>query len=229
MATLEGDQAPTRSEAQAAPGWDIQGIHGRPPGRYERIGDVVVGANPAAAQDTARMIGTQFAGPTDQLRQQINDIYAQNGYPFSIPKEQAHYQQQQGYRPNPNFAGLPESAQQRVDALNAQRDQVLTQYRQFRGAHPIAKTDASEVLRGSDRDVIRPEQLQGMPASLLELARNEIYARHGHQFKDVQLAEFFGRKAWYRPSQQETPLSAAEKQNVQTLIAAERRALGVTR
>ena len=40
----------------------------------------------------------------------------------------------------------------------------------------------------------------GLSDRELRLARNEIYARRGYIFSDAEMAEYFGKKAWYKPS-----------------------------
>jgi len=48
---------------------------------------------------------------------------------------------------------------------------------------------------------------------MLDNRRNEIYARHGHQFKRFDLGELFESFDWYAPRDQMTPLNAFESQN----------------
>lgn len=42
-------------------------------------------------------------------------------------------------------------------------------------------------------------ELETLDDKQLYLARNEIYARLGRKFKSDELAQYFGRKTWYRP------------------------------
>lgn len=70
-------------------------------------------------------------------------------------------------------------------------------------------------------------ELMGRPAGkpyfeLLRYARNEIYARHGHIFRDADLSAHYAACAWYRPLERETPLSAREEANVALIAALER-------
>ena len=58
----------------------------------------------------------------------------------------------------------------------------------------------------------------------LRLARNEIYARHGHIFKDPDLRAYFSARSWYAPLAKETPLSAVERYNVDLIQRVERQA-----
>ena len=45
-----------------------------------------------------------------------------------------------------------------------------------------------------------PDDMEGWTDRELKLARNEIYARKGYIFIDPEMAEYFGKKEWYRPS-----------------------------
>lgn len=49
------------------------------------------------------------------------------------------------------------------------------------------------------------------------LMRNEIFARHGHVFADLEMRNYFSQRPWYRPGH-ETPLNQIERWNVQTLL-----------
>ena len=68
--------------------------------------------------------------------------------------------------------------------------------------------------------------LEPYPTDVLRLMRNEIYARHGHSFKDKQLTEFYNKEGlWYGTAlllQNSTELSEIEKLNVQLIIAIEK-------
>lgn len=82
------------------------------------------------------------------------------------------------------------------------------------------------VLEDSAVRYLIQEDLQGMSAEQLRLARNEIYARHGYQFDDPALNEYFTSKSWYYPAGgdkrfYECLLNIYEKYNVQMILAAE--------
>lgn len=72
-----------------------------------------------------------------------------------------------------------------------------------------------------------PAMLVGLPDNTLWIARNEIYARHGRQFSDSYLQQYFNRCTWYKgeiPPQefQESILNETEKDNIRLLAAAEK-------
>jgi hypothetical protein len=55
--------------------------------------------------------------------------------------------------------------------------------------------------------------------------RNEIYARHGYVFNDVNLQNYFSSRPWYRPRGNNrlviAELSTIERQNIDTIRAQE--------
>lgn len=72
-----------------------------------------------------------------------------------------------------------------------------------------------------------PAVLAEMSDNILWIARNEIYARHGRQFDNWYLQQYFNRCTWYKgeiPPQnfQENVLNQMEKENLELLLAAEK-------
>lgn len=72
-----------------------------------------------------------------------------------------------------------------------------------------------------------PAMLEGLSDNTLWIAKNEIYARHGRQFSNSYLQQYFNRCTWYKgeiPPQefQESALCETEKENLQILAAAEK-------
>lgn len=72
-----------------------------------------------------------------------------------------------------------------------------------------------------------PAILAGMSDNSLWIARNEIYARHGRQFANEYLQQYFNQHTWYEgtiPPQefQEGLLNQTERDNLQLLTAAEK-------
>lgn len=72
-----------------------------------------------------------------------------------------------------------------------------------------------------------PAELAGLSDNGLWIARNEIYARHGRQFANDYLQQYFNRCTWYKgeilPQEfQENLLNQIEKDNLQLLNAAEK-------
>lgn len=55
-------------------------------------------------------------------------------------------------------------------------------------------------LPNSDSAYLTRQDLAGLDAYYLRLARNEIYARHGRRFSDQELQEYFDSCSWYKGS-----------------------------
>lgn len=82
------------------------------------------------------------------------------------------------------------------------------------------------VLPESNTRVYSQSELAGLSLSELFIARNEIYARHGRQFTDKTLQDYFSGKSWYSgtiaPSDFDASvLNSCERQNVDAILAAE--------
>jgi hypothetical protein len=68
--------------------------------------------------------------------------------------------------------------------------------------------------------------LSGLSLHELRLLRNEVYARHGRTFGPAWLQQYFDFQPWYTPreeGQQPGELSAIEKQNVEIIVAYEKK------
>lgn len=83
--------------------------------------------------------------------------------------------------------------------------------------------DDSYLIPNSDNHIVTDAELSGMTKDTLRLARNEIYARHGLQFKDQELQSYFNGKSWYSPTIpagqfDEKMLNSYEKENLKILL-----------
>ncbi|MEK5464036.1 YARHG domain-containing protein [Paenibacillus sp. FSL R7-0210] len=73
-------------------------------------------------------------------------------------------------------------------------------------------------LKDSSNSVLSPEKIGSLDNHILELARNEIFARHGYVFKRKDLQDYFAAKPWYHAdSTYKEHLNPTEKQNVALL------------
>jgi len=72
---------------------------------------------------------------------------------------------------------------------------------------------------------ISEQMLQGLSLHELRLLRNEIYARHGHQFRADWLQQYFFSQPWYTPDEKfkDEELSGSDKTNVETIVSYENR------
>lgn len=60
-------------------------------------------------------------------------------------------------------------------------------------------SDGDYVLADSDTRLYTADELESLSDWELEIARNEIYARHGREFSNEALREYFEGQPWYEP------------------------------
>ena len=60
-----------------------------------------------------------------------------------------------------------------------------------------ASTDSEYILPDSDSRLYTREELSGLDDNTLQLAINEIYARHGRKFNTESMQVYFDGKSWY--------------------------------
>ncbi|MDF2879125.1 MAG: hypothetical protein K0S30_2221 [Clostridia bacterium] len=63
----------------------------------------------------------------------------------------------------------------------------------------IKAQDESFIFANSDKLKLEEEDIYSLETKQLKFARNEIYARKGHIFKEDQYKAYFEAKAWYKP------------------------------
>ena len=92
------------------------------------------------------------------------------------------------------------------------------------------KTQRKLVLAPGDMELfenrlITEQMLKGLSLHELRLLRNEVYARHGRQFRAAWLQQHFWSQPWYDQSEdfRDEQLSGSEKQNVETIVKYENR------
>ena len=71
-----------------------------------------------------------------------------------------------------------------------------------------------------ERKMISESMLQGLSLHELRLLRNEVYARHGRQFRAEWLQQYFFEQPWYTPDEnfKDEELSGSDKLNVETIV-----------
>lgn len=74
-----------------------------------------------------------------------------------------------------------------------------------------------QVIIAKGSRVIKEEELKGLKPFELDVKRNEIYARHGYIFTRADLAEYFKKQDWYKPS-------SADRRIIESQLTDEERA-----
>lgn len=75
------------------------------------------------------------------------------------------------------------------------------EFEDFDDADDVEEGDAYEdeeyIFPNSDSEYLTKSDVKGMSKSQINLAKNELYARHGRKFKSKELQDYFESKSWY--------------------------------
>ena len=85
--------------------------------------------------------------------------------------------------------------------LTREKAASVTQAPSVTQADNTDKTDLSSrdyIFPDSNSRYLTDEDLSGYSSDQLELAKNEIYARHGRKFVTQRIADYFNSKSWYK-------------------------------
>lgn len=83
---------------------------------------------------------------------------------------------------------------------------------------PEAPRGRDYIFQDSSTTLLTETNLSNIDSRMLELARNEIFARHGMVFKRSDLNDFFGSKRWYKPdADYKSGLSEIENKNIKLI------------
>jgi len=118
------------------------------------------------------------------------------------------------------------SGPSRPQSADESSEEILTD------SYPIVETETCfYLLPESSYQRLMVEDVEGMTAQELMLARNEIYARHGRLFIAEDVKRYFETQDWYEGTIQpedfidEQELNEAELRNVQFLLRMEKEAV----
>ena len=96
-------------------------------------------------------------------------------------------------------------------------------------------TDRGVLFPGtSDSRYLTDEEVAAYSSDQLELAKNEIYARHGRQFVTQYISDYFNSKSWYQgtidpdtfDAQQDSIFNEYEMANISKIVEWEERKSG---
>lgn len=84
------------------------------------------------------------------------------------------------------------------------------------------KSNQDYILPDSSSRILLDSEVSALSKEELRLARNEIFARQGRKFDDVQLQSYFDSKSWYKGTIDpedfsESMLSEIEKKNIELI------------
>jgi hypothetical protein len=163
---------------------------------------------------SVEQLGEHTAGEWRILRAEVEAIY---GKRFDEePWLQQYFEERYWYAPAPAYDPQQLS---RIDRQNIQTIAAA----QKKQRHLAISPGDMELF---ENQPLTEKMLQGLSLHELRLLRNEVYARHGRTFGPAWLQQYFDFQLWYAPveeGQKPSELSAIEKQNVEAIVAYERK------
>lgn len=155
-----------------------------------------------------------------------NEIYATHGRKFDRRDLQQYFARKTWYTPDSGFS------ENRLSALEKRNAAFIAEYQKRRSQTAGSASRKPQSTGGrrpgldgflvhwSNSLPVTERDLQGMTDWQLDVARNEIYARHGRPFKRADLRQHFRAMSWYHenPRFSESQLSALEKRNADFIL-----------
>ncbi|NJE80938.1 YARHG domain-containing protein [Olsenella sp. SW781] len=182
------------------------------------------------------VVANPFGGPRDEPAQSVQEQPADD----PAPAEEAEASDEEAEKDEAAEAGKAESEED-ASADDASGDAVGTQQNNVvvvvEGNDRAPAPPASTVVHVND-DYILPysatyeystSEISHLSDWELYLARNEIYARHGREFRNDDLVRYFSDKSWYTPTyspddfdaRSGSILSYTEQRNAATILELE--------
>lgn len=143
-----------------------------------------------------------------ELRLIRNEFFARNGYRFTFPGIAQHFEWRAWY--------VPIEDQTKVTLNETEK----------RNVELIERTE-KEMRERLATEPIKLEMIDGLFIEDLRVLRNEIYARRGRVFRDVDLQKYFESQSWYKadPEFRDEMLGRAELENLAVIREAEEMAM----
>lgn len=154
-----------------------------------------------------------------------NEIYAAHGRGFDRSDLQNYFNRQTWYTRDSGFS------EARLSSLEKRNAEFIAKYQKNRGQvsssprrSPSSRRSGGSqwvttgfVLPFSSSRTVTSADLGGLSKWELDVARNEIYARHGRGFNRSDLREYFRGQAWYSedPGYSDGRLSKLESRNAE--------------
>lgn len=130
----------------------------------------------------------------DEVQMAINEIYARHHRLFDTDSIQEYFDSKSWY------SGWIEPEDFDASVMNVYESANLALLVNYRDTHDFdsdGATDSEYILPDSSSSYLTASDIAGMTADELQLAINEIYARHGRKFNTASIQDYFNSKSWY--------------------------------
>jgi hypothetical protein len=161
---------------------------------------------------TAKKLGLHSGAEWRVLRAEVEAIHGQR---FTEPWLQQYFDERYWYKPSNNYDPRKLAEVEQKNLLTIETAQ--------KKSRKLALAPGDMEL--FENKLISEQMLHGLSLNELRLLRNEVYARHGRQFQAPWLSQYFFSQPWYSPNEnfKDEELSGPDKQNVETIVAYEKK------
>jgi len=180
--------------------------------------------------------GSYYSAYYNDLESVLSDIY------ISLYREQQDYYAMKFNTKNKKDTSSEWTLSLKMSDESAYMGSVEKQYyvkADMSGAFSDQYYNVDYILDFSSTRAVTEADLKGLSLAQLRIARNEIFARHGRQFKDSMLNQWFYSKKWYLGLRNKyapkyfddynpNPLSALENKNVNFIADYEKKLMNAS-
>ncbi|MCC8046006.1 MAG: YARHG domain-containing protein [Clostridiales bacterium] len=143
---------------------------------------------------TSYLTESDLAGMTaDEVQMAINEIYARHHRKFLKEDVQDYFDAKSWY------SGTIEAEDFDVSVMNSYESSNINLMVNYLDTHDFSADGAEDeyILSQSSSTYLTSSDLDGMTADEIQMAINEIYARHHRRFNTASIQEYFDSKSWY--------------------------------
>jgi len=166
---------------------------------------------------------------SEELAFMRNEIYAKYGREFITPKYRDYFSSKKWYKINPHFSDdfLNETDKENVSLIlslekPSKDHKTLTEKNTDKPKYTYIEYKDNEFdltkLKLSLENIVFKTKEE------LALLRNEIYAKHGREFKNPKYKEYFSSKEWYKINHEYSDdlLTEKDKENIALILDVEK-------
>ncbi|MBV9470480.1 MAG: YARHG domain-containing protein [Abitibacteriaceae bacterium] len=161
-----------------------------------------------------------------QVRYAVNEMYARHGFVFKDLALRKQFLQYGWYKPIPGL--IQKQVEAHFNHYERENLRVLSSSHSAgkRTVHEAARAYPGEHFPETHTRLIRRSEVAAWTSDQVRYAINEMYARHGLVFKDMDIRKQFLQFKWYRPvpgrtqQQAEADFNHYERENLKVLSAA---------
>lgn len=152
----------------------------------------------------------------DELEIARNEIYARHGYQFQQQKMIDYFNNQSWYTRSDHKITTDD-----LSKLEYANVMLIKNMEDNYGSNSNYAVKDGFIIPDSSTRYLTEDDLIGLSKEQLEIARNEIYARHGYIFVSDEWKDFFINEDWYTPTTSSVTLNSIEEYNVGMILEEE--------